>query len=126
MKLAELEYKITDKALIIHVLNSLNENYAMEIKMIEHKMELAKESSKEVTIQDLRSELNLPYERLKELNKPTTVMNHAYYMGTKFRGKCNWCGKIGHKESECRYRIAGKPKSTNYTNHQQKDNEKGE
>ena len=31
-------------------------------------------------------------------------------MGSKFKGKCHWCGKIGHKSSECRLRISGKPK----------------
>ena len=32
---------------------------------------------------------------------------------TRFRGKCHWCGKIGHKSVECRLRISGKPKINN-------------
>jgi hypothetical protein len=34
-------------------------------------------------------------------------------MGTKFKVKCNWCGVIGHKVSQCRLHIAGKPAQTN-------------
>jgi hypothetical protein len=56
-------------------------------------------------------ELNLRYDQLKRnTNNQSRTMEHAYYMGGRFKGKCNCCGRIGHKYSECRDRIQGKPK----------------
>jgi hypothetical protein len=76
-----------------------------------------------MTIEEVRTELNLRFERLKKHDKP---MEHAYYMGAKFKGKCHWCGKIGHKSVECRQRITGKPKyeenNLNHKNQQNKNN----
>ena len=106
VKMHELGHEINDKSLILHVLNNLNENYEMEIKMLEHRMQLLNEANKEMTIEEFLTELNLRYERLKKHNdKP---IDHAYYMGNKFKGKCHWCGKIGHKSVECKLRITSK------------------
>ena len=46
VKMEELDHNISDKALILHVLNNLNPNYEMEIKMLEHRMQLLKEAVK--------------------------------------------------------------------------------
>ena len=40
----------------------LNDNYAMEVKMLEHRMQLLKEANKELTIEEVRTELNLRFE----------------------------------------------------------------
>jgi hypothetical protein len=81
----------------------------MEVKMLEHKMQLYKDQtpSKELSIEEVRTELNLRYERLKKANGKHHVIEHALYMGGKFKGKCHWCGKIGHIASEGRLKIAG-------------------
>jgi gag-polypeptide of LTR copia-type len=42
IQLADLDHKIDDKALIIHVLNNLNNNYEMEVKLLEHKIQIFK------------------------------------------------------------------------------------
>jgi gag-polypeptide of LTR copia-type len=112
VKMAELNHEVSDKALILHVLNNLSDHYEMEVKMLEHKMQLYKDQtpSKELSIEEVRTELNLRYERLKKAHGKHHVIEHALYMGGKFKGKCHWCGKIGHKASECRLKIAGKPK----------------
>jgi hypothetical protein len=111
IKLVQLNHNITEQALILHVLNNLNEQYDMEIKMLEHKINIYKEEGKgrELSIEDVRLELNLRYERIKNTNRANNI-DHAYYLGTKFKGKCHWCGKIGHKLTERRTRIAGKPR----------------
>jgi hypothetical protein len=31
-------------------------------------------------------------------------------MGSRFKGKCHWCGKTGHKSTKYRQRLSGKPK----------------
>jgi gag-polypeptide of LTR copia-type len=50
---ADLDHKIDDKALIIHVLNNLNNNYEMEVKLLEHKIQILKEANKELTIEEV-------------------------------------------------------------------------
>jgi hypothetical protein len=82
----------------------------MEIKMLEHKMEMYKEKGKELTIEEVQTELCLRFERHKKSPSGAKVTDYALYMVGKFRGKCNFCGKIGHKASECHLLIAGKTK----------------
>jgi chromosome segregation ATPase len=112
LRLEDLDHKISDKAQVLHILNNLNENYDMEIKLLEHQINLLKEEGlgKELSVEDVRTELNLRYERINNNANHKTTMDHAYYMGTRFKGKCHWCGKIGHKSSECRQQLSGKPK----------------
>ena len=110
VQMEELDHSMTDKSLIIHVLNNLPKDYDMEIKMLEMRMQQLKEQGKELSVEDVRTELNLRYERIKRNNPPQKAVEYAYYMGGKFKGKCHWCGKIGHKTAECRLRISGKPK----------------
>ena len=118
LRLGKLKHQITDKGIILHVLNTLTKEYDMEVKLLEHKMEMLENDNKELTIEEVRNDLNSKYEKLKvyaEKDKTSEPINHAYYMGTKFKGKCNWCGVIGHKATQCRLRIAGKPARTNFT-----------
>jgi gag-polypeptide of LTR copia-type len=119
VQMAELDHEINEKSLILHILNNLNDDYEMEVKMLEHRMQRLKDEGKEMSIEEVRIELNLRYERLKQSNKK---VDHAYYMGTTFKGKCHWCGKIGHKSTECRTRITGKPQSNGYNNNSYNNN----
>ena len=36
-----------------------------------------------------------------------------FTMTVKFDGACHWCGKMGHKQTECRSKLAGRPKNPN-------------
>ena len=65
VRLGELDYEVTDKTLILRILNSLTKEYEMEVKMLEYRMQQLKEVNKELTITDVRTELNLRYERLQ-------------------------------------------------------------
>jgi gag-polypeptide of LTR copia-type len=56
LKIGQLGNNLTEKSLIVHVLNSLPDQYEMEIKMIEYKMELALKEKKEFSIEEVRSE----------------------------------------------------------------------
>ena len=80
VKMNEMNHDITDKALILHVLNNLSEQYEMEVKMIEHKIELLKAENKEISIEEVRNELNLRYERLKKTTKSNNPTDYALYM----------------------------------------------
>ena len=112
IQMQDLGHHMPDKNLIMQVLNNLTRDYEMDVNMLEYRMEQLKIENKELTIEDVRSTLNLRYIRLKTTQKvPHKSVEHAYYMGGKFKGKCHWCGKIGHKSSECKLRISGKPKN---------------
>jgi gag-polypeptide of LTR copia-type len=115
VQMAELDHKVNEKSLILHFLNNLSDDYEMEVKMLEHRMQRLKEENKNMSIEEVFIELNLRYERLKQTNRK---IDHTYYMGATFKGKCNWCGKIGHKSTDCRTRIQGKPQSNGYNNNQ--------
>ena len=39
VQMSEFDYEISNKALILHILNKLNQDYAMEIKFLEMKMQ---------------------------------------------------------------------------------------
>ena len=112
IQMQDLGHHMPDKNLIMQVLNNLTRDYEMDVNMLEYRMEQLKIENKELTIEDVRTTLNLRYVRLKTSHKvPHKSVEHAYYMGGKFKGKCHWCGKIGHKSSECKLRISGKPKN---------------
>jgi hypothetical protein len=51
------------------------------------------------------------YNTVSRSHQNKKMTEHAYYFGTRFKGKCHWCGKIGHKSTECRQRLTGKPKT---------------
>ena len=36
-----------------------------------------------------------------------------FTMTVKFDGACHWCGKMGHKQTECRCKLADRPKNQN-------------
>ena len=126
VRLSDMDYEVTDKTLILRILNSLTKDYEIEVKMLEHRMQQLKEANKELTITDVRTELSLRYERLTA-QKPVQAkqVEYAFYMGSKFKGKCHWCGKIGHKSTECRLRISGKPKVNDHKESENNSNTKG-
>jgi hypothetical protein len=114
VKLEDLSHLITDKTIVLEILNNLNEQYDMETKLLEHCIYLYKEEvkGKELSIKEVRTELNLRYESFcNNTRQASNTVKHAYYMGTRFKGKCHWCGKIGHKSAECRQKLADKPKT---------------
>jgi hypothetical protein len=79
---------ISTQSLIIYILNNLDNNYEMEVKLLEQTLQLVRVENKESNIEDIRMDLNLRYERLKHnTNNQTRTMEHAYYMGVRFKGK---------------------------------------
>jgi len=58
-----------------------------------------------LTIEDLRDELNLKYERLGFWNgkggKAFGDEEEAAFFAGGFKGKCNYCGAYGHKSKNC-------------------------
>jgi hypothetical protein len=60
-------------------------------------------------IEDLWSELNEEYNRIRDSGKTPSTINvdsngeeHVLYGGDKFRGRCRVCGVWDHKATTCR------------------------
>jgi hypothetical protein len=93
---------MTEDHFMTQILNSLIDDYLLEVKLMEKRISGTREP---FTIEEMKSELSLAYERLANHGKKPvdydgeeTVL--ALY--SQFKGKCNNCGKIGHKAVNCR------------------------
>jgi hypothetical protein len=98
LSMEEMGNKITDKQFIIQVLNNLTEEYEYDVSYLERLKD------DELTIEKVREELSLRYERLhnkRSDNNDKEKEETALYAGSKFKGKCIKCGKYGHKAVNC-------------------------
>ena len=104
VQLVRVNAPMTDEDLMEHVLNNLPDAYENVITKLEDKIGDANDP---LTISKLRDELNLKFERL---NGKRTIDNNsnngqdgetALFAGG-FKGKCNRCGRWGHKARDCR------------------------
>jgi len=101
--LARMGSDITDEDMFIHILNNVPEEYDMEVKMLETKME---DMIDPLTLQMIRDQLNLRYMRLKKRENgnnddDTKEKEDTALFTNQFKGRCNYCGKIGHKAAKC-------------------------
>ena len=91
--------KMDDEVFLEHVLNNLPKEYEVVVSKLEDKLGV------DLTIEDVRSALNLRYQRLTKGKTSTTGSSDgehetALFAGG-FKGKCNNCGEWGHKGYQC-------------------------
>jgi len=93
---------ISDKDLIVHVLNNLTEDYEAQLMKLEDKLS---STTNPLTIKVIRAELRLKYVRMqekKDSNKNEDAKNEKVLAATgKFKGTCSFCGKYSHKATVC-------------------------
>ena len=59
------------------------------------------------TIENLREKLSEKYEKIKAKKKfcqddsDSEEEERALFAGSKFKGRCHYCGKFGHKSVQC-------------------------
>jgi hypothetical protein len=87
---------MTDDQFMVQVLNSLTNDYELQMLLLEKQI-----GSKEnpLTIDELKKELSLRYERLvmkTETAKINNLGEEKALVVTQFKVKCRNCGKIGH------------------------------
>jgi len=108
MKLDEMSYTISDKQLMIHVLNNLPEEYNIQVSKLESQLN---DKSNPLLIGKIQTELNLRYARIKNknggANDKESSTEQAFAAFKCFKGKCNKCGRIGHKVANCQSGGAG-------------------
>jgi hypothetical protein len=90
----ELGSSISDNQFILHILNNMTEDYDLQFAMMEKRVT---DNSNPLTINKIRDDLNLRFERLNE-NKNEESENDnnqevAFFCG-QFKGKCQNCGAI--------------------------------
>ena len=96
---------ISEKDLMVKVINNLPEEYDVVVDGLENKLSLSGDES--LTVEKMRDKLNDRYQRIldhKEEDKGKGPVIHDVALATymkQFKGNCRHCGKIGHKKFEC-------------------------
>jgi hypothetical protein len=97
MRLEELGSSVSDNQFILHILNNMTDDYDLQLAMMEKRVT---DKSNPLTIDKIRDDLNLIFERLNEKQNEKIVDDNnqeAEFFGDQFKGKCQNCGAIGHK-----------------------------
>jgi len=97
-RLKDMNAAISDDDFYVHILNNLLPEYEVQVSKLEERFG---STTNPLTVQDLRNELNLKYARLKRISAERTATDQALAAFRRYKGKCNNCGKMGHKASEC-------------------------
>jgi len=122
-RLKDLSADISDEDFIIHVLNGLPAEYEVQVSKLEERFG---STTNPLTIQDMRNELNLKFARLKRMAAEKTEADQALAAFRRYKGKCNNCGKFGHKTNECRSKPASQKKEESGESQKNKKEKKNE
>jgi Zinc knuckle len=93
---------MTDEQFLIQVLNSFTGDYELQMTFMEKRIG-NKENA--LTIDELKEDLNLRYERLSSKTESTRNADYGkekVLFVMQFKGKCQHCGKLGHKSAQCK------------------------
>jgi hypothetical protein len=118
MRLEELGSSISDNQFILHILNNMTEDYDLQLAMMEKRV---MDKSNPLTIDEIRDDLNLRFERLNEKQNEESENDNdqeVAFFGGQFKGKCRNCGAIGHKAKNCKSKMSqnGGQSSGNHNN----------
>jgi hypothetical protein len=92
MRLEELGSSISDNQFILHILKNMTDDYDLQLAMMEKRVT---DKSNPLTIDDIRDDLNLRFERLNEKSENDNNQEVAFF-GGQFKGKCQNCGAVWH------------------------------
>ncbi len=103
-RLKEAGTDIGDDMFILQAMNSLTKGYATEIRLMEEKMD----AGENITVEQLKDRLSLGFERIQKWSyeddddDDSEEEEEKALLATQFKGRCNNCGKYGHKAADCR------------------------
>ena len=128
----DIASKMTDRDLMIHIMNSLPEQYDPIVDNLEIRLMKKDDDPEKLTLDDLREKLSDRYARIidKEEHKNEQDKGLSGNFQKQFKGTCRYCGKFGHKAIECRSRLQDEARnhqnsSSNTVRHQgNQDNRK--
>jgi hypothetical protein len=102
MRLEDFGSSISDNQFILHILNNMTDDYDLQLAMMEKRV---KDKSNPLTMDEIRDDLNLRFERLSEKQNEENENDNnqeVAFFGGQFKGKCRNCGAIGHKAKDCK------------------------
>ena len=110
-QLVNANAKMEDDDILEHALNNLPKEYEIVVAPLEKRLSA---QFNPLTIEELREELNLKYLRLygSKEESLTGESETALFAGG-FKGKCNECGKLGHKARDCKDKDGKKNNNNN-------------
>ena len=117
--LKKMGSNIDDEYLVIHIMNNLPSAYGGLIDNFKDKLDATLDP---LTLSVLRDKISEKYEKIKrrkgikeDVDSKWKKWWRRFRFCVKFQGKCNYCGKYGHKEEDC-WANHGKPKSEETNN----------
>jgi hypothetical protein len=97
MRLEESGSKISDNQFILHILKNMTDDYDLQLAMMEKRVT---DKSNPLTIDGIRDNLNLRFERLNEKQNEESENDNnqevAFFVG-QFKGKFRNCGQYSAK-----------------------------
>ena len=101
-RLNEMGTTIEDEFLILHILNNLPSEYDNVVENLEERVDSV---INPLGIEDVRQKLSEKFEKMKirkKFKNDSDDEDEQALYTTKFKGRCNKCGKFGHKAKDCR------------------------
>ena len=93
---------LSDEDLMEHALNNVPPEYEVPVSKLEDRLG---STTDPLTIESIREQFNLRFMRLQNEGKVTSGGggggNETAFFAGGFKGKCNHCGKWGHKAAKC-------------------------
>jgi hypothetical protein len=120
MRLEELGSRTSDNQFILVILNNMTDDYDLQLAMMEKRVT---DKSNPLTIDEIRDNLNLRFERLNEKQNKENENDYnqkVEFFGGQFKGKCRNCGANGHTTKDCKLKTNqnGGQNSGNHNNFQ--------
>jgi hypothetical protein len=106
-QLLSMNAPISDEELILHVLCNLPRAYETLSEQLERRVD---DKNKPLTLDELREELRIKYQRLTRYNSQEDAT--ALLAKKAFKGTCRICGKYGHRGNDCFYKNNNQPMVT--------------
>jgi gag-polypeptide of LTR copia-type/Zinc knuckle len=121
-------YVMPDEQFMAHVINNVSKDYESTVDFLGQRME---DANNPLTLEEARGHLMVWYQCICSQDTTTEKGSNddnedekdiALFVKRTFKGKCNKCGKIGHKSVDCRvtntdsYRYNNNNNNTNNAN----------
>jgi hypothetical protein len=97
-QLAGMNSPISDNDMILHILCNLPRAYETLSEQLERRVD---HQQNPLTLDELREELRLKYQRLTRYNQKEDATALVANFKKGFKGTCRLCGKYGHKATDC-------------------------
>ena len=104
-RLAEMGTTVDDEFLILHILNNLPSEYDNVVENLEERVDSVLNP---LGIEDIRQKLSEKYEKMRlrrKFKEDSDDEDERALFVAKFKGRCNKCGKFGHKAKDCRSNV---------------------